>query len=150
MNLDLPFLDQQAAASPVRQSYAHARILHCTGDSGIRLAVIDVFYRFQRLCHRCGRIRNLAIWQYLSRTDRVAVANLPWRDPHHFRQLVQIHLRRKAGLGHAESTKCPCRRVIGIDCRTVDIYVLEIIGSGRMSTGPLEHRPAKGCVSAGI
>ena len=85
---------------------------------------------------------DLPVGQHLSGTDGVAVAHLPGIQTSHLSQQVEVHLRRKDRLGHAEAAERACRRVVGVNGGAVDVDILVIVGACRMGTGSLEHRAA--------
>ena len=143
MDLYFSVLYQQAAAAPVGQSHAYARIFHGTGNPCIGFALIDVFYGFQCFRNTRGIIGNLSIRQHLSRTDGITVTDLPGRNAGHLCQQVQIPLGSKAGLGYSEASVCTGRRIIRVHRLSVYIDYLEIIRPRGMCTGTLQHGPAQ-------
>ena len=92
MDLNFPAFNKKPAASPVGKPHAHARVFHGTGDPCVWFVLIDFFYRLQRLRHTGGRIRDLPVGKHLTRTDGIAVADLPRRNPDFFRQKIQVPL----------------------------------------------------------
>ena len=86
--MNLSVLDGHAAAAPVRDTDADAGILHGTADAHVRVAVIDLLHRFQRLCKRRTRRGDLTVRQLLPRPDGVAVADFPRSNPHHLCQQI--------------------------------------------------------------
>ena len=150
MNLYFSIFYQQTAASPVGKPHAYTRIFHCTGNACIGLTLISLFYRLQRLRHTSRGICNLSVWQNLTRTYRVSVTDLPRRNSHHFSQQIQISFRTKTGLCHTKSSECSRRRIICVDCFSVNVNHLEIIWPCRMCTGTLQDRPSQRRIRACI
>ena len=107
------------------------------------MALINLLHRLQRLHQRGSREGDLAVWQYLSRTDGIAVADLPRGNAHLLRQQIQVTLDGETALGHPKPAECSRRRVVGINRRPVDINILIIVRPGRMSTKSLKHRSAE-------
>ena len=136
----LSVLHRQAAAPPVRKPYAHAGVLHGTGNARSRMILINLFHRLQCFHQRGARKCNLSVWQHLPRTDGVAIANLPRGNAH----------RCKTALRHTESPERACGRIIGVNRFSVNVYILIIIWPGRMGTESLKHRSTQGCIGAGI
>ena len=148
--MDLPLLHRQPAAARVRNAHAHAGVLHGAGDAHVFCAVKIGLHRLQRL-HQAGfRAHDLAVGQDLAGADGVAVADLPGRDAHQLRHLVEHSLQTEAGLGHPEAPEGPGGRVVGVVGVAVDLEGFVVIGPRRVGAGPLQHRPAQGGVGPGI
>ena len=114
------------------------------------MAVVNILYCLQGLCQTGRRICNLSIRQHLSRTDCIQVTELPGIHTAHLCQKIDIHLRCKTGLCHAKASESSRRRIVGVNCLSVNVDHLIIIRSCCMGTGSLEHRPSKRCVSSRI
>ena len=147
-------LHDELAASPVRDTHAHTGILHGAGDAH-RVAcrhrrVVGGLDGLQRLHEAGGFVHDLAVGQHASRPDGVAIADLPRADAHQIRHLVQQRLRAEAGLGHAEAPERTGRRIVGVVRPALDLKILIGVGSRRVGTGPLQHRPAQRRERAGI
>ena len=140
----------QLTASPVRKPDAHTGIFHGAGNSCIRMAVIHFLYRFQSLCKSGGIIYKLTVWKLLSRTDRVAVADLPGRNANLFCHFCKKHFHCKAGLGNAKPAESSGRWTVCIVGFSVNIKILVIIGTGGMGTGSLKHRASQRGIGSGI
>ena len=86
------FLDDQLDTARIRDPDADAGILHGAGQtyrlSGCSRAVILLLHCFQRLHQSGGFVHDLSVGQYASRTDGIAVSDLPWSDP----DLVRHHI----------------------------------------------------------
>ena len=137
-------------ASCIGNANAHTGILHSAGNSYILILLADVLHSLQRL-HKARRGWSyLPIGQGLTRTDRIAVADLPWRNTEFMGHLGECHLHGVAGLGHTKASECTCRRVIGIVRPTGDLEIVVVIRSCGVCARALQHRTAQRGVRTGI
>ena len=148
--MDLAVRYHQAAAAGIRQTHAHAGVLHGAGQSHVLGLIVVGLHCLQSLHQARLGTHNLTVGQLLPRTDGVAVADLPGGDADLVGHLVHQALDRKAGLGHAEAPEGAGGGIIGVPGVAINLEILVIIGTGRMGAGPLQHRAAQRGISAGI
>ena len=149
-DVELSVLHRHNAPAGVRNSHAHARIFHRAGNAHIPVLLADVPDRLQGLHKTGGRRCDLPVGQHLSRTDGVAVPDLPRGNAQLMRHFGQRHFKGIAGLRHAEAAKRAGRRIVRIVCAAGDLKILVVIGSGSMRAGTLQHGTAQRGIRAGV
>ena len=131
----------------IRQADADACVLHGTGDARpARVALIGILYCKECLFQCRGAVCDLSVWQYLTRLDGVAVADLPRGNSDFLCKQIDIGLQSELTLAHTKTTECSCRRIICIVSVSPNICVLVTVRSYGVSTRPLKDRSAQGCI----
>ena len=132
-------LNGKNRSSKIRNTNADTGIFHGTGNTYILIVFKYIFHRFQCLHQSGGFIYDLSVWKYLSRSDRIAITDLPGANADLLCQLRQHHFHAEAGLGYTESTEGASRRIVCIICFSIDFKVLIVIRTRRMGTGMLQN-----------
>ena len=153
MDLRVVFHDQLAAA-PVGDADADARVFHCAGNAD-RLSLfhclvvirLDCLKRFDKARFRA---HDLAVRQFLSGPNGVAVTDFPRGDADLVGHFVQKRLGGEARLRDAEAAERACGRVVGIIGRALDLEILIVIGAGCVCARAFEHRAAQRSERAGV
>ncbi|MPM42921.1 hypothetical protein SDC9_89593 [bioreactor metagenome] len=148
--MELSALNDQPRPAGIGDTHAHARVLHGAADAHIFCGVIIGLHRLQRLRKPRGRVHDLAVGQFLSRSDGIAPADLPGGDSHLIRHLAQKAFHAKAGLRDSEAPKRPGGGIVGVIRPPVDLKILIVVRPRRMGTGPLQHRPSQRRIGSGI
>ena len=133
--MEFSFDDGQLCSSVVWDSYSYACIFHGAGQACVFVIVKYFFYCFQGFCQPGGLIYYLAVGQFLSWADGVAVADFPWADANLFCQLCQHHFHGEAGLCHAKASEGTGWGVVGVVCFSVYLEVLVVVWAGGVGAG---------------
>ena len=147
-------LNNQLHTTPVRNTNTDTGILHRTGDTHrfarSQRGFIFFLHSLQCLYKTCGFIYDLPIRKNTSRTNGIAVTDLPRCNTNLICHHIQQCLCGKARLSHTKASEGARRRIIGIISSSLDLKILIGVWTCCMGTGTFQYRPAKGCKSTCI
>jgi len=141
--VDLAVPYPEPASSEIGDADSQARVFHRARYAGFRVFIVFIFDREQHLFKRRSIVRYLAIGKFFPRSDRIFEPELPRRKTDFLCEKVNVALRSKAALGDSEPSERARRRIVGVDCRSLDVDVVVVIRARRVRAGPLKDRAAQ-------
>ncbi len=125
-----------------------AAVFHCAGDARFGVALEN--RRTASSVSTSAVVSSETVrWQHLTRTDGVFYSETQTASFRRLRDWLRLHSVAKQ-LCVTPNRETRRRRVVGVVGVALDVHVLIIVGTGRVGTGALEHRPAERGVCAAV